>query len=115
MTREFVEARMLDFATLAIEHQQARLIAARERFLRDELIGQVVVEFVDFHSVRDQQSAAFCWIKWLCFRVFCRGRGSHQANWGIDLLYLRPRYALKLIITDRCPHVITGLRRRALR
>ncbi len=52
---------MLDLAGFAIfEHQQARLVATGERLLRYQLVGQVVVEFVDFHS--DSKNGRLSWL-----------------------------------------------------
>ena len=45
MTHEFVEARMIDRLGFAIEHEQARLVAASQRLLRNQFFGQFVVEF----------------------------------------------------------------------
>src|ERR1700683_246919 len=49
MTREFIEPRMLEAPGFAIEDQQTSLIAARERFLRDQFGGQAIIEFVELH------------------------------------------------------------------
>ena len=42
---QLVEARMLDRAGLAVDHLQPRLVAARQRLLRNQLGRQIVVEF----------------------------------------------------------------------
>ena len=43
MADELVEAGMLDSFGFAIEHEQARLVAATQRLLRDQFFGQLVV------------------------------------------------------------------------
>ncbi len=43
VTDKFVEAGMLERFGFAIEHEQARFVAAGERLLRDQFFGQVVV------------------------------------------------------------------------
>ena len=81
MTREFVKPRMLDASAFAIKDQQTGLIAARERFLRDQFGRQVIIEFVEPHLYK-------CWLIWLRLVIDCKAcpssrpeRFAKDLNW----------------------------------
>src|SRR5215469_7989491 len=55
---ELVEARMLVGSKLSVNDQHARLLARFERVLRDQLRGEIVVEFGEAHRERKNLAPA---------------------------------------------------------
>src|SRR6266852_6338188 len=60
MTREFVETRMRDLAGSPLQHEQPGVVAARERLLGYQRLGQVIAQFTTSHFFckRAEQVAA---------------------------------------------------------